>query len=132
MRVELRVAVVLVVGILAGCGGTKGAGAVALGTDVTLAPGQSIRLARDGVKIKFVGVTGDSRCPRGVSCVWEGDATVTLSDAGKTSYQLHTNAGAVRMVMISGHEVRLVRLSPQPRAGSPIQQRDYRATLRID
>jgi len=127
---------VLVFGVLAGCGadsgGTKASDGVALGKDFTLAPGQSAKLAKGDLTVTFVKVAGDSRCPQGVNCVWAGDATVTLSSGGSASYDLHTDAGSAQTVKISGHDVKLVGLTPLPRAGSAIAPGDYRATLRIE
>ena len=135
------IAVVLMFGVLAGCGAdsgktpgseTKGADGVALGKDFTLAPGQSAKLAKDDLTVTFVKVAGDSRCPQGVECVWAGDATVTISSGGSASYDLHTDAGSARTVKISGHDVKLVGLTPRPQSSSTVAQGDYRATLRIE
>jgi hypothetical protein len=143
MRTLFRIAVVLAFGVLVGCGadsgadkgaasgGSTGAGGVALGKDFTLAPGQSAELAKDDLKVTFAKVAGDSRCPQGVSCIQEGDATVTLS-SGATSYDLHTKTGSTQTVKISGHDVKLVGLTPHPQASGGIAQGDYRATLRIE
>ena len=57
---------------------------------------------------------------------------MTISAGGSASYDLHTDAASVRTVKISGHDVKLVGLTPRPQAGSPVAQGDYRATLRIE
>jgi hypothetical protein len=161
MRAPISVAVVLAFGVLTGCGadsgasgsggpasggpasggptsgspasgGPKGTDTVAVGKDFTLAPGQSAKLAKDDLTVTFVKVTGDSRCPKGVSCVWAGDATVTVSSGGTTTYDLHTGRASAQTVKISGHDVKLVGLTPQLQAGSTITPGDYRATLRIE
>ncbi len=43
---------------------------VPLGADVTLAPGDSVVIGQASLTMTFVGVTGDSRCPTNVQCVW--------------------------------------------------------------
>jgi hypothetical protein len=141
MRAHFRITIVLAFGVLAGCGAdsgetkgneTKGTDAVALGKDFTLAPGQSAKLAKEGLTVTFVKVTGDSRCPQDVNCAWAGDATVTISTGGSASYDLHTEGSSARTVKISGHDVKLVGLTPRPKADSTIPPGDYRATLRIE
>ncbi len=54
------------------CGGGQDVATVALGEESVLAIGQSVRLAGEGLEIAFVAVTEDSRCARGVTCIWEG------------------------------------------------------------
>lgn len=131
----------LAFGVLAGCGAdsggtksgeTKSTDAVALGKDFTLAPGQSAKLDKNDLTVTFVKVMGDSRCPQDVNCAWAGDATVTISAGGSTSYDLHTEGSFTGTVKISGHDVKLVGLTPRPKADSTIPPGDYRATLRIE
>ena len=47
--------------------------------EVELRAGASVRLESGEQMIVFEKVEGDSRCPKGVTCVWEGDAAVRLS-----------------------------------------------------
>ncbi|MQY09375.1 hypothetical protein [Actinomadura macrotermitis] len=100
------------------------------GAVFTLAPGGSARLAGTDLTVTFEGVGADSRCPVGVQCVWEGDATVKISD-GAATHELHTSEGAVRSVRTHGHELELVDLTPARRADAAIEAADYRAGLRI-
>jgi hypothetical protein len=61
----------------------------------TLAPGQVARIGRDGPYLGFRRVTGDSRCPMDVVCVWAGDAVVAvevgLTMSSWTQGELHTD-----------------------------------------
>ena len=54
----------------------------------------------------FVRVVEDSRCPKGVQCVWEGDATIELRVAPERgepeTVQLHLNARAAKDVVVRG------------------------------
>jgi len=50
-----------------------------LGEWVRLAPGQSLRLPREGLTLRFLEVPHDSRCPIGARCVWAGVARIRLT-----------------------------------------------------
>ena len=86
--------------------------------------------------IKFVEVTGDSRCPKGEQCVWEGDATVRISvsrGAGPAETQdLHTSSREPGEQAGGGYRIRLMGLDPQPVTGRSTPQADYEATLQVD
>ncbi len=86
--------------------------------------------------IKFLEVMGDSRCPKGEQCVWEGDATVRISISRGTgpseTQDLHTSSRTTGEQAGGGHGIRLVGLDPQPVTGRSIAQADYEATLQVD
>ena len=101
--------------------------------DVVLAPGESFFL--QDLAVKFDGVSADSRCPLGVTCIWEGDAVVELVATDPPSpgqaLELHTAGQFPREATHGRYLIRLVALSPQPREGQPVAAQDYRATLRV-
>ena len=119
---------------LAGCGASPSqeTQAVDLGAEVTLAHGATASVSGTGLKVRFVAVTEDSRCPRDTTCVWAGEVRVQLEilESSKDASQVelregeHTDAGACR--------VTLVRVEPQPVSTARIAQQDYRATLKLD
>lgn len=86
--------------------------------------------------IKFLEVAGDSRCPKGEQCVWEGDAIVRISlrrgPEPPEKQDLHTSSREPDAQAGGGYATRLVRLDPQPVTGRPIPQADYLATLQVD
>ena len=100
---------------------------------MALAPGESVFL--QDLAVKFEGVSADSRCPVGVTCIWEGDAVVelTASDppSGGEALELHTAGPFPREATHGRYLIRLVALTPQPREGQPVSAPDYRATLRV-
>ena len=85
----------------------KPAPAARLGQPFSLRVGQRIGLKRAGLRIRFVAVTEDSRCPAGVTCVWAGNAkvqievgsnhrdsqTLTLNTAGVPHYRVKPSTG---------------------------------------
>ncbi|MDH4062787.1 MAG: hypothetical protein OEW19_00195 [Acidobacteriota bacterium] len=98
---------------------------------IELQIGQNARVA--SVTITFVRVSDDSRCPRGVTCIWEGDATVELriqpEDGAVELMSLHANPGFTQEATAARVRVRLVRLEPSPEADRPVAAGDYRVVL---
>lgn len=102
---------------------------------VTLRAGEASELSGRGATVTFVRVTEDSRCPKGVNCVWEGDAVVELrvqtGAAAPATVQLHTNDRFDREATAGGLRLRLESLDPYPEADRPIAAGDYRVVLSI-
>ena len=70
---------------------------VALGEAFTLKPGQSASVQDGALRVRFESVINDSRCPRGVTCIWEGDAVVAVSTHrgnAANRHELHTSGPA--------------------------------------
>jgi META domain len=93
---------------------------------------------RDGtqdIHVKFDGAYNDSRCPLGVQCAWEGDATVSVTlTIGNTAYtgELHTNASVGPTVMTLGsYDIKLVDLLPYPLPNQVIMPDEYTAVFRV-
>ena len=99
--------------------------------ETTISQGQTIAIV-EGVAVKFVGVTGDSRCPADAMCIQGGDAVVKMevvSDGSKREIELHT--GDMRPVTAGGITVALLELSPYPFSSRTISQEEYKARLRV-
>ena len=84
--------------------GVGGAEALALGA------GQERQLSGSAVYVSMGNVTEDSRCPADVTCIWQGNAAVTIgmrtgSDPA-TTYTLNTTTSPTRISAL-GYEVRL-------------------------
>ena len=86
------------------------------------------------VEVVFRGLESDSRCPRGVTCVWAGDAAVAVvvRAAGKDETALlHTHLDP-KNVTIARARIELVGVTPYPSTEAKIEAKDYRATLRAE
>ena len=109
----------------------------------TLAVGQTVRFDKGGIRVKFIKVAKDSRCPMNARCITAGDAEVILEvKVGSKKPELvtlHTHDepryavfSAIPDGMIGipkSYTVSLQELTPQPIAGRKTRQRDYRLTL---
>lgn len=108
---------------------------VALGTDFTLAPGESVLVDGAGTVLTFVGVTGDSRCPSSalLQCVWAGSARVSLrstTSAGVREVSLESGL-PTDTVSIGQTLVRLRSVTPARLTLDSIPAGSYRATLLV-
>jgi hypothetical protein len=108
--------------------------AVRLNQEFTLKQGQRVTFKRTSLRIKFVTVESDSRCPSDVKCVWAGNAAVQVEvSTGSRSKTLTLNTGRgsalVSEIEYKGYRLKLVGLSPYPRSDQKIAAGDYAATL---
>ena len=99
---------------------------------VTLKIGQSALIEGEALRVEFVEVLEDSRCPVGVTCVWEGDAIarfIVEKNKERAELDLHTHPTLTGEGTHAGYIVRLVELAPVPQSDRPIQPEDYVATI---
>lgn len=103
---------------------------VPLGDPFHVQHGESVELAH-GVKLKFIGVTSDGRCPADVSCVWQGEAFVEieLQVAGETARGSITTEKPDGTLL--AHRVKLLGLHPAPRDGEKRPAKEYVAFFRV-
>ena len=85
------------------------------------------------MRVEFRGVTGDSRCPADVVCVWAGDAVVQVrvTDGAAAEYELHTGDSTRAAATHRQTQIRLVELQPYPFSNRTIAPGDYRVTLTV-
>lgn len=106
-----------------------------LSKQFTIKVGQQITFDGAGLRIKFLGVEQDSRCPADVNCVWAGNAEVALElSVGdkcnkRVKLNTHSNSQTAEEGKYEGYRVKLVGLSPQPRSDQKIAPGEYTATL---
>ncbi|MBV9926189.1 MAG: hypothetical protein JOZ96_14310 [Acidobacteria bacterium] len=103
-----------------------------------LKAGQSVNHDGGRLRIRFVRVASDSRCPVDVECVWAGNAEVILElrvkgQRGTKTLRLNTNAGPERPNEGSygRYTLKLAGLAPPRRSRQEIKPRQYTATLQV-
>ncbi|HSH03887.1 MAG TPA: hypothetical protein VLL52_15330 [Anaerolineae bacterium] len=113
---------------------------IPLPKDDAIAPTQPTKLGVgdtitiDGVDITFVEVTEDSRCPVGVTCVWEGQVGVKLTLNTQNQLVGETTLTSVRAPQqtVGKHTVTLVEVGPPlNKDGSALTANDYYITLTL-
>ncbi len=117
-----------------GCDELPSGPSVGLNERFTLAPGESARIDQSQVRLEFVDVTGDSRCPADAICIQGGDAVVRVrgtAGSNASTLELHTGDSSRAAATFQGLRVELIELQPYPFSSRPIGPGDYRATLRV-
>jgi hypothetical protein len=106
---------------------------VPLNQQFTLAPGESASIENTSIRVEFMRVSGDSRCPADAVCIQGGDALVELrvSNGRAAEYDLHTGDESRAAVTHEGYRIELVQLQPFPFSSRTIQPGEYRATLTV-
>lgn len=103
-------------------------------TKVKLRAGKQKTATEDRLKIKFVSVTEDSRCPIGTNCVWAGNAKVQIKITNRRgeskTFELSTN-GQPQAADFSGWYILLESLTPHPKVNLEITKNSYTATFSI-
>jgi len=106
---------------------------VMLDKSFVLSMGQEVLTADGKLKIKFMSVPEDSRCPKGVNCIWAGSARVMLHVSKTTGkpvkLELNTNAANTAEGSYGLYQIKLVEVAPYPVDGQTIEPRSYEATL---
>jgi hypothetical protein len=103
-------------------------------TLLTLAVGQEAR-APDGVlRVAFLAVSDDSRCPTDVQCVWAGNAAVELGIAygmGPTVRHVLNTGIEPRGLDLGLYRLTMAELSPAPVSTATIPPDRYVVSLRL-
>ena len=107
-----------------------------LNVPFTLAPGQTARIESEGMDIRFVNVTGDSRCPQGVECIWAGQVTCAMEITKNNIKNQVTLTDSAGSGASTGQDFQnyhiFFSVTPSPVAGKLINGNDYRLTLTVN
>lgn len=105
------------------------------GTEFVLKYGEEKVLDGTVVRLNFGDVLEDSRCPKDVTCVWAGNATVLVGIAagsGPThALELNTTLEPHSRDRL-GVRVTLLAVTPEPESDRSIPDEEYRVRLRVE
>lgn len=109
-----------------------------VGREFNIKVGRVVTLDGGNLRVRFVRVASDSRCPVDVDCVWAGNAEL-LFEVGargwrkRTTLTLNTNASPERPGegRYGRYTLKLSGLAPQPRSTRKIPAGRYTATLLV-
>ena len=106
-----------------------------LGEEFSLKSGQIAVISGENLKIEFIEVTEDSRCPKGVTCVWEGRVSclveityresshsLVLTEPGSTNFPPEQSFQEYKLAY---------HIEPYPEAGIDIAKDEYLLHLKI-
>lgn len=101
--------------------------------EVKIRFGEQKAVTKDKIKIKFVSLVEDSRCPEGADCIWAGNAKIKIeiSCSNRTeTFEINTNLG-VKGASFDGYAINLTSLTPAPKVDVQVAESDYFATFEI-
>ena len=107
-----------------------------LGQEVELQIGQTVSIEEEQIRIKFVEVVSDSRCPEGATCIWQGEVTCILeidyldSTNRKTIVQPGLTQEPAKDTF-SDYEL-IFNVQPYPELGRETKNSEYRLQLTVD
>lgn len=103
----------------------------------TLQQGATAGLKDGDLSIHFHSVSGDSRCPVGVTCIWAGRADVVFAlkmgerEQPATLASGDMSQGGTGQVVFEGYTIKLENVEPPKKEGETIAQKDYRVKLSV-
>ncbi len=137
--------IVLITFFFSGCFLSQTVGPVEfeLGEPFVLRYGTEKLLDGGSIRIGFPEIVEDSRCPRDVVCVWEGRAVIwvwmatspVVSDTVELAIYGYTSAADTlrhQYADIYPYRIFLLQLDPYPDTRVIVQNRNYKATLRVE
>jgi len=98
---------------------------------------QTAFIESENIRVTFLNVTEDSRCPADVVCVWEGQVTVLLNvmhneeDLGDFDLTIRGGNEGKAIKTFDGYPIQLMKVDPYPFASQPRELTDYVATLLV-
>jgi len=126
-------AVLLLLLLLAACGGEAGEVKANLGQEFSLSMGQTASIQDEALKLRFLEVIGDSRCPKDVTCVWQGQASclveITYSELLHKVTLIQPGLSEEPSQIDFNDYLIKFNLTPYPEAGKEIKKNDYRLRL---
>ena len=106
-----------------------------LDSEFVLQINQSAEIKSEELKITFLNVTSDSRCPADVTCIWQGQADIEISvQKGDQDSTLSLSIGgdsSPEESIFDLYLIQLVDISPYPISTENIQPDEYTATIKI-
>lgn len=104
------------------------------GNSFEIKPGQKVSPQGVDFSITFVSVVEDSRCPRGVQCIWPGNVKITLTlserDCEDAEVRLNTYREP-RTIRHRGRDIKITGVEPPKLQDKRIRPEDYVVTLEI-
>jgi hypothetical protein len=100
---------------------------------ITIKVGQQKVDKASGLRIKFVSVVEDSRCPVDVDCIHAGNSRIQVRITGERSskdFEFNTTIGP-KGDMLDGWAIYLEELTPLPRSNKKTNKKLYTAKFRV-
>ena len=134
-----RLALLLVILMLLlsfGCNGQASEVKAYLGQEFDLYIGQTALVEDEQIKFKFIEVVTDSRCPKGATCIWQGEVTciVEITYFESLHHKTLTQPGLTQEPsrdVFKEYGITF-NVKPYPELGKDIKTGEYRLQLVIE
>ena len=106
-----------------------------LGSQFQIKIDQTGLIRSENIKVTFLDVTEDSRCPSDVTCIWAGQAKIIVNilkhyqDIGDLTLTSGAGNGDLATKAFDGYSIELVKVDPYPISTEKIELSDYIITL---
>ncbi|HPT32033.1 MAG TPA: hypothetical protein PLW67_09345 [Prolixibacteraceae bacterium] len=135
MKTSVYIAIILLF-LMGSCKKDQDPAGSELNQELTLKTGDVRNLNPNNLSIKVLNII-DSRCPTGVVCFWQGEATVTLEVKENSSFDeaigtLILSTFHQPVDTVSGYIFRLIDVLPYPVYGVEVPEKDKKVVLKID
>ena len=134
MRKNILMILPIILVLLSGCARQPGEIKAVLGEEITLAIGQDASIAGEQFEVRFIEVISDSRCPKGATCIWAGEASclIEITDSGSAYRKVLTQPGLSGPSQTDFQEYEITfDLRPYPQVEKEIKSEEYRLQLEI-
>ncbi|MEM9555657.1 MAG: hypothetical protein AAGC60_15470 [Acidobacteriota bacterium] len=109
---------------------------MALPADIVLQIDEPTRVDGEALEVVLLEILRDSRCPVDVQCIRAGEAEVSIglrSGAASETLSLGTPSRITSTEGEAlGYRLKLLEVAPQPVSTRPLDESDYRITVRIE
>lgn len=98
--------------------------------------GQTASFEGEKIKIKFVEISEDSRCPSNVQCIWAGQVKAVFNidyqenNSQKMDLILSARPSGENSKVIGDYTVELLNVEPHPN-GANIEKTEYTTNLKL-
>jgi len=130
----VRLLIVIILGIVLTSCDNPVAVNVKLNEEFKFKVGQNAELQDEFLRIKFVDVTEESRCPANLRCFIPGNAAVAITIQQNKDIPVNDTLNTYsypRSGWYLGYKIDLVKLEPYPENTTPIPKLNYVATFII-
>lgn len=97
--------------------------------DVTLSVGQAASV--EGLALTLNKIANDSRCPRGVQCIWAGSVAANITLVSSVKSENKDMALGDAPYKFGNYRISITKVDPYPAAKQQLRQDEYRVTFHI-
>jgi len=123
--------IILFLFILGACKEEQESAPFGTNQELTLKTGDVRSSKSDNISVKVLNI-GDSRCPTGVVCFWQGEATVNLEIKESTVYEVVLSTFHQPVDTVNNYIFKLIDVLPYPVHGVEVPEKDKKVVLKID